>query len=607
MSALREQSSDTTLTRQEICDADNDMNKQSSGVMSIEKVFSDIRTAAKEIILRMQEPNDKRSLEEKNEIFSSLTQAEMMFKDKDYYCRRLLERSCFLEALNACQEKTIQTNRGLFEELVKKCEMLKSQISTDHSSELIPIAKSLEDMRQICVKNEKTLVKEMDLLQQEITQKEDEIKKLKFALLSVKSRSNEERNKLQRQIETQEEHIINLKKKKKILQNRLNELLPIANSLEDMRKICVKNEETLVKEMDLQEEEIKKLNLSLHTLNETVEVNKNCISLKQVDTSINQVKDGLTDNCTVEVSTADSDISVPLLHQTNIVQVEDNEFDDDKESTVRFDSSLEHGATGFSMARMSDDSKGDYLSKYYYDASEAEAWMSEQELYMMREERAKDEIGAQNMMKKHTALENVVEDYAGVVRQLGECSRALINQCDQIMRQSQVDKLYAGLKNLAQGRRSQIAIRQSQVDKLYAGLKDLAQERRSKLEEVLKRYMLCPEIEDLFQWIVEGEVVACSHELGQDFEHVTLLKERFQEFALETESIGTERVAAANHTCDNLIALHHSDSATIAEWKDLLNERWEDLLELIDTRHQELQASWERHKFFSERKETLIN
>lgn len=68
----------------------------------------------------------------------------------------------------------------------------------------------------------------------------------------------------------------------------------------------------------------------------------------------------------------------------------------------------------------------------------------------------------------------------------------------------------------------QIAVRQSQVDKLYAGLKDLAQERRSKLEEVLKLYMLSHEIEDLMQWIAEREVVACSNELGQDFEHVTV-------------------------------------------------------------------------------------
>lgn len=68
----------------------------------------------------------------------------------------------------------------------------------------------------------------------------------------------------------------------------------------------------------------------------------------------------------------------------------------------------------------------------------------------------------------------------------------------------------------------QIAVRQSQVDKLYAGLKDLAQERRSKLEEVLKLYMLSHEIEDLMQWIAEKEVVACLNELGQDFEHVTV-------------------------------------------------------------------------------------
>ena len=31
--------------------------------------------------------------------------------------------------------------------------------------------------------------------------------------------------------------------------------------------------------------------------------------------------------------------------------------------------------------------------QYFFDASEAEAWMSEQELYMMGEDRAKDELG----------------------------------------------------------------------------------------------------------------------------------------------------------------------------------------------------------------------
>ncbi len=68
----------------------------------------------------------------------------------------------------------------------------------------------------------------------------------------------------------------------------------------------------------------------------------------------------------------------------------------------------------------------------------------------------------------------------------------------------------------------QIGVKQSQVDKLYASLKDLAGERRGKLDEVLKLYMLNREIDDLEQWIAEREVVAGSHELGQDYEHVTV-------------------------------------------------------------------------------------
>ncbi|XP_052218205.1 protein CIP2A homolog [Dreissena polymorpha] len=63
-------------------------------------------------------------------------------------------------------------------------------------------------MRNICVKREETFVKEKDLLQQEIARREEDIKKLNLSL----------------QIETQEEHIIILKKKTKLLQNRVNTL-----------------------------------------------------------------------------------------------------------------------------------------------------------------------------------------------------------------------------------------------------------------------------------------------------------------------------------------------------------------------------------------------
>ena len=48
-----------------------------------------------------------------------------------------------------------------------------------------------------------------------------------------------------------------------------------------------------------------------------------------------------------------------------------------------------------------------------------------------------------------------------------------------------------------------------------------------------------------------------------------------------------------------------SDAATIAQWKDALNDAWADLGELIDTRTQMLEASKELHKYFHDCKDVL--
>ena len=66
--------------------------------------------------------------------------------------------------------------------------------------------------------------------------------------------------------------------------------------------------------------------------------------------------------------------------------------------------------------------------QYLFDAGESEVWMSEQELYMISDERARDEVGAGNMLKKHANTEKMVEDYAEVVRELGDRARQLIDQ-----------------------------------------------------------------------------------------------------------------------------------------------------------------------------------
>lgn len=60
-----------------------------------------------------------------------------------------------------------------------------------------------------------------------------------------------------------------------------------------------------------------------------------------------------------------------------------------------------------------------------------------------------------------------------------------------------------------------------------------------------------------------------------------------------------------NLIIEQLIDAGHPEAATIAEWKDSLNESWADLLELIDTRMQLLAASYDLHKFFYDGDEIL--
>lgn len=90
--------------------------------------------------------------------------------------------------------------------------------------------------------------------------------------------------------------------------------------------------------------------------------------------------------------------------------------------------------------------------QFYCDAAEAEAWMGEQELHMMAQEKAKvrppggsripqrpprshpeplcpplqDELSAQAMVSKHLVLEQALRDYAHTVHQLSVQSRDMV-------------------------------------------------------------------------------------------------------------------------------------------------------------------------------------
>ncbi|XP_046720321.1 spectrin beta chain, non-erythrocytic 4-like isoform X3 [Silurus meridionalis] len=226
-----------------------------------------------------------------------------------------------------------------------------------------------------------------------------------------------------------------------------------------------------------------------------------------------------------------------------------------------------------------------HAQQYYSDITEVEAWLSEQELHMMNEEKGKDESSTLQLLKKQLSLEQSIEDYAETIGLLSQ-------QCRQLLELSHPDS-------------DQISKRQSQIDRLYVSLKDLVEERKCRLEQQYWLFQLHREVEELEQWIAEREISASSTELGQDYEHVTILQEKFTEFSSETGSMGQERVMAINQMVDELIDFGHADAAIIAEWKDGVNESWAELMELMETRAQMLAASHQLHKFFSDCREVI--
>ncbi|OCT68624.1 spectrin beta chain, erythrocytic [Xenopus laevis] len=222
---------------------------------------------------------------------------------------------------------------------------------------------------------------------------------------------------------------------------------------------------------------------------------------------------------------------------------------------------------------------------YYMDAAEAEAWIDEQQLYMIGDEQPKDEESVVVMLKKHLNLQHAAEHY-------GKNIKDLADQAQRLLALEHPDS-------------EKITRHQGNIEKQYAALRDMADEKRQKLDNIYHMFQLRREFEDLEQWIAERDVKASSQEMGQDLDHVTILRDKFRDFARETGAIGQERIDNVNILIEQLIDAGHADAAMIAEWKDNLNESWADLLELIDTRVQLLSASYELHKFFYDGTEIL--
>ncbi|CAH8665856.1 unnamed protein product [Dicrocoelium dendriticum] len=137
----------------------------------------------------------------------------------------------------------------------------------------------------------------------------------------------------------------------------------------------------------------------------------------------------------------------------------------------------------------------------------------------------------------------------------------------------------------------------SRVERASQSSTALASEKKAEFESSLAKFRLFRLISDLETWINEKAKVATVQEVGTDIDHCCLLREKFFNFIKVTAPDGTARVVSVNDQCDRFLSMGHPDAAEIASAKDSLNDSWADLLELIETRKQLLNAAYEMHHF----------
>merc|ERR1711971_831845 len=211
------------------------------------------------------------------------------------------------------------------------------------------------------------------------------------------------------------------------------------------------------------------------------------------------------------------------------------------------------------------------VQQFLFDANEAESWMSEQELYMMVEDRGKDEFSAQNLMKKHGTLESTVDDYAETIRQLGETARQLIAD-EHPKKEDNFGDLYSlgkELLSMSHYASNEIKEKLRELTDKRNGMIHRWEERWEHLQLILEVYQFARDAAVAEAWLIAQDPYLKSDEFGQSIDEVENLIKKHEAF---------EKAAAAQE--ERFAAL---ERLTTFELKDMKRRQEEEQRAHADT------------------------
>ncbi|XP_068195162.1 spectrin beta chain, non-erythrocytic 5 isoform X2 [Antennarius striatus] len=216
------------------------------------------------------------------------------------------------------------------------------------------------------------------------------------------------------------------------------------------------------------------------------------------------------------------------------------------------------------------------------DCSELESRLTETLGLVNTDDYGKDQLATQSLITKHQVVEGQLEVLQMEVEDLG----VQVEKAVQKWNLEELSRPYGRLSSLEQQLQHRAAL------------------RGQRLKEVLQLHEFIQEATELEDWMNRQRQTAESQDLGNDYQHVQLLRGKFEGFLKQLE-VGEEGLQSCSDLAARLIGGKHPKSSAIREVLQELSAFWEDLNGVARERQDQLQKAEECHRFYRDLSDAL--
>ncbi|KAJ0169742.1 hypothetical protein K1T71_014348 [Dendrolimus kikuchii] len=214
--------------------------------------------------------------------------------------------------------------------------------------------------------------------------------------------------------------------------------------------------------------------------------------------------------------------------------------------------------------------------QFMHEALEVDSWLADKAAALASADVGRDRHRATQLLTRHKAVELELDTYAAIISEMGHVATSMANS--------------------GHPEGEALVARHAMLADSLARLQRLAAQRQKALVESVCRHEYLAESAELETWIQEQYAAASSEDYGQDYEHLLILRSKFDELRHRVES-GAERFNQCEELAKKLLATESPYIADIEKRQEALGESWQRLVDQIQSRASRLHAAGEIHRF----------